>query len=129
MKPEDLLYAKTHEWVAVAEEEGVKTATMGISKFALEALKDLTYIDLPEVGKNVEAEEPIGEVESVKSVSDFYTPITGEVLAVNESLSDALETLSDDPYGNGWIAKIRITDDAGLSNLMDFTTYQKQCNE
>ena len=129
MKPEDLMYAKTHEWVAVVEEDDTKIATMGISAFAVEALTDLVYIDLPEVGKAVQAEEPFCEVESVKAVSDVYAPVTGEVTAVNDSLPDALETLGDDPYGNGWIAKIKITDEAALSKLMDFVAYQKQCNE
>ena len=129
MKPEELLYAKTHEWVALAEEDGTKIATLGISAFAVEALTDLVYIDLPEVGGKVEAEQAFCEVESVKAVSDIYAPVAGEVIAVNEALPDSLETLGDDPYGDGWIAKIKITDDAGLGNLMDHADYQKQCSE
>lgn len=129
MKPEELLYAKTHEWVAVAEEDGARVVTLGISAFAVEALTDLVYIDLPEVGKQVNAEQPFCEVESVKAVSDIYSPIDGEVIAVNESLPDALETLGEDPYNAGWIAKIKITDDAGLDNLMDHSAYEKQCGE
>ena len=129
MKPEELLYAKTHEWVAVTEEDGARVATLGISAFAVEALTDLVYIDLPEIGKQVEAEQPFCEVESVKAVSDIYSPIQGKVIAVNESLPDALETLGEDPYNAGWIAKIKISDDAGLSQLMDHTAYEKQCGE
>jgi glycine cleavage system H protein len=129
VKPEELLYAKTHEWVAVAEEDGARVVTLGISAFAVEALTDLVYIDLPEVGKQVNAEQPFCEVESVKAVSDIYSPIDGEVIAVNESLPDALETLGEDPYNAGWIAKIKITDDAGLDNLMDHSAYEKQCGE
>jgi len=129
VKPEELLYAKTHEWVAVSEENGDKVATLGISAFAVEALTDLVYIDLPAVGKQVEAQQPCCEVESVKAVSDVYSPVTGEVLAVNESLPDAPEILGEDPYEAGWIAKIKITDEAGLANLLDHTAYQKLCSE
>jgi len=129
VKPEDLLYAKTHEWLAVEEKDGDKIGTLGISAFAVEALTDLVYIELPKVGTTIQAEQPFCEVESVKAVSDVYAPVDGEVVAVNESLPDSLETLSNDPYGEGWIAKIKITDEAGLSNLMDYAAYQEQCNE
>ncbi len=129
MKPEDLHYAKTHEWVAVAEEGGAQIATVGISAFAVEALTDLVFIELPTVGQQVEAEQPFCEVESVKAVSDIYAPVDGEVVAVNTALPNALETLSSDPYGAGWIAKIKIKDDSALGNLLDHAAYQKQCEE
>jgi glycine cleavage system H protein len=129
VKPEELKYAKTHEWVAISEEGGAKIATVGISAFAVEALTDLVYIDLPAVGKQVEAEQPFCEVESVKAVSDIYSPVDGEVVAVNSDLPDKLETLSTDPYGEGWIAKIKISDEAGLSKLLDHAAYEKQCKE
>ena len=129
MNPADLLYSKTHEWLAVTEEGGNKVGTLGISAFAVEALTDLVYIDLPTVGKAVEAEQPFCEVESVKAVSDIYAPVAGEVIAVNDSLPDKLDTLSDDPYDEGWIAKIKITDEAGLSNLLDQVAYEKLCSE
>jgi len=129
VKPEELLYAKTHEWLAVTEEDGAKVATLGISAFAVEALTDLVYIDLPAVGKQVEAEQPCCEVESVKAVSDIYSPVTGEVIAVNETLPDAPEILGEAPYEAGWIAKIKITDEAGLANLLDHAAYQKLCSE
>ena len=129
MKPEQLLFAKTHEWIAVASEGGQKVATVGISAFAVETLTDLVFLELPKVGRTVKAEESFCEVESVKAVSDVYAPVAGEVIAVNASLPDRLETLSTDPYGEGWIAKIRITDDAGLAKLMKYTDYQKQCSE
>ena len=87
---------------------------VGLSAFAVEALTDLVFIELPKVGRQVKAEESFCEVESVKAVSDVYAPVTGEVIAVNESLPDNLETLSSDPYGDGWIARIKVTDDAGL---------------
>lgn len=129
MKPEELLFAKTHEWVSVAEEGGAKVATLGISAYAIEALTDLVYIDLPEVGKPVEAGQPFCEVESVKAVSDIYSPVDGEVTAVNDALPDALETLNSSPYDAGWIAKIKITSDAGLDQLLDHAAYQHQCGE
>lgn len=129
MKPEDLHYAKTHEWVSIAEVSGQKIATVGISAFAVEALTDLVFIELPKVGAQVETEQPFCEVESVKAVSDVYAPVTGEVIEVNTALPETLEILSTDPYAKGWIAKIRITDDANLGNLMDFAAYEKQCAE
>ena len=129
MKPQELLYAKTHEWIAIAEEDGTRVATLGISAFAVEALTDLVYIDLPEVGKQVEAEQAFCEVESVKAVSDIYSPIDGEVIAVNDDLPNSLETLGQDPYGRGWIAKIKINNDSGLNKLLDYSTYEKQCDE
>ena len=125
MKPEDLKFAKTHEWVAVSGD----VATVGISAFAVEALTDLVFIELPKVGAKVEAEEPFCEVESVKAVSDVYAPVAGEVIEANKTLPDRLEILSTDPYGEGWIAKIRISNDTNLSKLMDYAAYQKQCAE
>jgi glycine cleavage system H protein len=129
VKPEDLHYAKTHEWVSVAEVGGQKIATVGISAFAVEALTDLVFIELPKVGAQVEAEQPFCEVESVKAVSDVYAPVTGEVIEVNKTLPDRLEILGSDPYNEGWIAKIRITDESNLGNLLDFAAYEKQCAE
>lgn len=125
MKPESLKYAKTHEWVAVDGD----VATVGISAFAVEALTDLVFIELPKVGAKVAPEQPFCEVESVKAVSDVYAPVAGEVIAVNETLPEKLEVLSTDPYGEGWIAKIKISDDANLGKLMDYAAYEKQCAE
>ena len=129
MKPEELLYAKTHEWVAIANESGQKVATVGLTTFAVEALTDLVFIELPQVGRQVKADESFCEVESVKAVSDVYAPVAGEVTVVNSKLADDLETLSKDPFGAGWIAKIKIADEANLKNLMDYAAYQKQCAE
>jgi glycine cleavage system H protein len=129
VKPEELLYAKTHEWVSVSDEGGAKIVTLGISAFAVEALTDLVYIELPAIGKQVEAGQPFCEVESVKAVSDIYAPVDGEVVAVNDKLPDALETLNTDPYEAGWIAKIKITNDAGLTELLDHAAYEKLCSE
>ncbi len=129
MTPEELLYAKTHEWVSVSEDGGNKFATVGISAFAIEQLTDLVYIDLPDVGSEVTAGKSFGEIESVKAVSDLYSPVTGEIVEVNSGLSDSLETFSSDPYGAGWVIKVKVTDEATLSALMDHATYAKQCAE
>jgi glycine cleavage system H protein len=129
VKPENLLFAKTHEWVAVTNDGGQKIATVGLSAFAVEALTDLVFIELPKVGRQVKAEESFCEVESVKAVSDVYAPVAGEVIAANDALADNLELLSNDPYGEGWIARIKIADEAGLAKLMDHAAYQKQCAE
>jgi glycine cleavage system H protein len=129
VKPEELLFTKTHEWVSVANEGGQKIATMGLSAFAVEALTDLVFIELPKVGRQVQAGESFCEVESVKAVSDVYSPLAGEVAAVNSALADDLDTLSKDPFGNGWIAKIKVTDDSNLKSLLDYKAYQKQCAE
>ncbi len=127
MEPEKLLYATTHEWVSVDDETDV--ATVGISAFAVEQLTDLVYIELPEVGKVVTAGDSFGEIESVKAVSDLYCPVSGEILEVNKDLADSLETFSADPYGKGWIAKIKISDKSTLNALMDHPAYAKQCAE
>jgi len=129
VNPEELLYAETHEWVRVAEEEGQKIATIGISAFAVEQLTDLVFMELPAVGTQVEAQGEFGEVESVKAVSPLYSPVGGEIVAVNEKVPDALELLGEDPFGAGWLIKVQITDESGLSRLLDHAAYQKQCAE
>ncbi len=101
MNPEELRFATTHEWVKIEQTASEKTATVGISAFAVEQLTDLVYIDLPEVGRQVKFGESFGEIESVKAVSDLYSPVTGEIIEVNSDLSDSLETFSSDPYGAG----------------------------
>ncbi|HEV3341446.1 MAG TPA: glycine cleavage system protein GcvH [Pirellulales bacterium] len=128
-KPEQLLYAKTHEWVDVVQQGGQKTATIGITSFALEALTDLVYIELPKVGRQLKAGEPFGEIESVKAVSDLYSPVDGEVVKIHEGLGDKLETLHADPYGEGWLIEVKLTDDAALGKLMQLAAYEKQCAE
>jgi glycine cleavage system H protein len=129
LNPENLRFAKTHEWVAVSEEEGAQIATVGISAFAVEALTDLVFIELPKLGSHAEAQQAFCEVESVKAVSDVYAPVSGEVVEVNQQLPDALEKLSDDPYGAGWIAKIRLSNPAELEALLDNKAYEAQCTE
>jgi len=129
MKPEELLFAKTHEWAHVESSGGGKVATVGISAFAVEALTDLVYMQLPAVGRKVKAGESFGEIESVKAVSDLYSPVDGEVVEVNSALPNKLETLNADPYGAGWVAKIKLADGAALRNLLDYAAYQKMCAE
>jgi len=129
MDPAELLYAETHEWVHIAHENGDTIATVGISAFAVEALTDLVYIQLPDVGQSVAAGSSFGEVESVKAVSDIYSPLEGEIVAVNSGLPDELESLSQDPYGRGWIIKVKVTNDSAMGDLLDYNAYQKQCAE
>jgi glycine cleavage system H protein len=129
VKPEDLLYSETHEWVRVEAEDGAKIAVIGLTAFAVEQLTDLVYLELPDVGREVAAGGEFGEVESVKAVSPLYSPVDGQIVAVNSELPDKLEILGDDPYTEGWIVKIRITDESSLAKLMDFAAYQKQCAE
>ncbi len=126
----DRLYSKTHEWVRLeAGPSGGKTAVVGLTAFALESLTDLVHVELPKAGSQVKAGEPFGEIESVKAVSDLYSPVDGEITAVNSALVDNLEHLADDPYQSGWFIKIKIADEAGLAQLLDEAAYKKQCEE
>ena len=127
MNPEELLYCETHEWVSITDEGGSKTATVGISKFAVEQLTDLVFMELPETGTEVAAGDEFGEVESVKAVSSLYAPVAGKILEVNHDLPNNLETLSEDPYDKGWIIRLAVSDDSALSKLLDYQAYQKQC--
>lgn len=127
MKPEELLYAETHEWLAVSTEAGRKVGTIGISAFAIEQLTDLVHMVLPKVGTKATAGKEFGEVESVKAVSSLYSPVSGEIIAVNDQLPGRLERLGDDPYTTGWMIKVAISDEGDLQKLMDFAAYQKQC--
>ena len=127
MKPEELLFAETHEWVHVSQEEGNQIATVGISAFAVEQLTDLVYLELTDPGTALTSGDEFGEVESVKAVSSLYSPVTGEIVEVNTGLADQLETLNDNPYDGGWMIKVKINDDQALSGLMDHASYLKQC--
>jgi len=113
-------FAKSHEW---ARPEGDGLVTVGISAYAVEALTDLVFMQLPEVGRHVKAGDSLGEIESVKAVSDVYAPISGEVVAVNAGLPGALETLGRDPYGGGWMVRIRPDSPAELDSLLDEGAY------
>lgn len=118
-----LRYAKTHEWLHVAGDVG----TIGITDFAVKELTDLVYIDLPKVGRTLTAGDVFGEVESVKAVSDLYAPVSGDVIAVNANLPNDLDTLSQDPFGRGWLIKVRLNNPAEAGKLMDQATYHKEC--
>jgi len=127
MKPEELLFAETHEWVAVTTEGSRKVGTIGITAFAIEQLTDLVHMVLPKVGAKAVAGKEFGEVESVKAVSSLYSPVSGEIIAINDSLPGKLERLGDDPYTGGWMIKVAIADESELSKLMNYAAYQKQC--
>jgi glycine cleavage system H protein len=131
VNPAELRYAKTHEWVHLQTQGGQQIATLGLTAFALQNLTDLVYLDLSPVGTALKAGEPFGQVESVKAVSDLYSPVDGEVLQTHAELAEAdkLAHLADDPYGNGWLVKIKVTNPAGLATLVDYAAYQKQCKE
>ena len=118
--PEDLRYSSDHEWVKV---EG-DTVRIGITDYAQDALGDVVFVDLPEVGRAVTAGESMSEVESTKSVSDLYAPVTGSVVEVNGDLADAPERLNDDPYGEGWIYVLSVDDRAQLDELLDAAAYR-----
>lgn len=120
--PADLKYAKTHEWVRV-EEDG--TLTVGISEHAQELLGDMVYVEVPEVGAEVDAEQACAVVESVKAASDVYSPVTGEVIEVNETLADSPEIVNNDPYEAGWIMRVRPDKMDDLDQLMDADAYQE----
>jgi glycine cleavage system H protein len=119
----DLKFAKTHEWI---RPEAGGLATVGISAYAVEALTDLVFMQLPQVGRKVKAGESIGEIESVKAVSDFYAPVSGEIVEVNAALPGTLETLGQDPYGAGWLVRIRPENPAELAALLDQAAYDAQ---
>lgn len=116
-------YAKTHEWVSV---DG-NTATVGISDFAVHALTDLVYIDLPKVGRSLTKGAVFGVVESVKAASDLYSPVDGTVTEVNSSLEGDLATLTADPFGAGWMIKVQLKDAAAVEGLMDEAAYKAFC--
>jgi len=118
---EDLRYTSEHEWVAPGE----SAPTVGITDFAQDALGDIVYVQLPQVGATVAAGEPIGEVESTKSVSEIYAPYAGTVAARNELLADTPELINTDPYGEGWLVRLEPDDPAALDALLDAAAYQK----
>lgn len=120
--PEQLLYCDSHEWAHVSD--GV--ATVGISAFAVAELTDLVFMALPKVGQKVTAGEEFGEVESVKAVSPMYSPVSGEVVEVNEDLVNKLEVLSHDPYNEGWIMKVKVADESELGRLLNYEKYKAQ---
>jgi len=120
MYPENFRYTKEHEWVLVEGDIG----TVGITEHAQEELGDIVYVDLPKVGTRVEAGKSLGSVESVKAVSDIYSPVSGEITEINESLADAPEKLNSDPHGAAWLVKMRLSSPEEIKNLMSAADYQ-----
>jgi glycine cleavage system H protein len=123
--PNDLKYSQTHEWI---RPEG-EIATIGITDHAQAELGDIVYLDLPEVGRILQSDHPFGEVESVKAVSELFAPISGEVVETNTNIKDSTEVVNDDPYGAGWLIRVRISNPSELSNLMDSADYKKFADE
>jgi glycine cleavage system H protein len=119
--PPGLKYSKEHEWVAAEE----TVATIGITDHAQEQLGEIVYIELPSIGEKVSKDDPFGVVESVKAVSDIYAPVSGTVLEINEDLAESPEVVNEDPYGDGWLIKVRISDLGDLDDLMDNEEYEQ----
>ena len=120
--PENLYYTKEHEWLKIEDD----TATMGITDYAQKSLHEIVFVDLPEIKRKVRQMEPIGTVESVKAVSEIYTPISGEIMEVNKELNEKPELVNQDPYGKGWIAKIRPENlDNEIKNLLTPQQYRE----
>ena len=123
MVPEDLRYSKTHEWARL--DAGADVVTMGITDFAVEQLGDVVFLELPRVGARLTRGTPLGVIESVKAAVDLFAPVSGEVVEVNTPLADDFETLSRDPYGRGWMVKIRVAGADALSGLLSPEEYRK----
>ncbi|WP_294661247.1 glycine cleavage system protein GcvH [Rothia mucilaginosa] len=125
--PAELSYTSEHEWVSALTAEGI--VRVGITDHAQDALGDVVYVDLPSVGDSVAAEESFGEIESTKSVSDLFAPISGEIVAVNETLEDDPAQVNSDPYGEGWIVEIRPENADDLANLLDAEAYKAELDK
>ncbi|MGH3459272.1 glycine cleavage system protein GcvH [Aeromicrobium sp.] len=125
MIPEDLYYSEEHEWVRLDDD----VATIGITDFAQEQLGDIVYVDLPQVGDTVASGAVIGELESTKSVSDVFSPLSGEVMARNETLDGGAEVINSDPYGEGWLIKVRVTDEDVTESLLTPEAYGSLVSE
>ena len=119
--PEDLLYSASHEWVKITGD----VAIIGISDYAQSELGDIIFVETPEIGRKIQAGQPFGSIEAVKTVSDLYGPLTGEVTEVNSKLTDTPEVINSDPYGEGWIIKMKITDMSAKANLLSVQKYKE----
>lgn len=122
--PKGLKYSKEHEWVLVEDEDG---AVIGISDFAQNELGEVVYVEAPELGEKISRDDPFGAVESVKAVSDLYAPVSGAVTEVNDALRDTPELINEDPYGEGWIVKVAMSDPGELDGLMTAEEYAAYC--
>ena len=118
--PDDLRYHPEHDWARIDGD----TATFGITWYAQDQLGEVVFVDPPEVGKTVSKDEPYAEIESVKAVSDVVAPLSGEITEVNEALGDTPETVNEDPYGDGWLVRIKLSDTSEVDDLMDASTYE-----
>ena len=118
--PDELRYHPEHDWARIDGD----TATFGITWYAQDQLGEVVFFELPDVGSTVKKDQPYAEVESVKAVSDVYSPLSGEIIEVNEALSDAPEKINDDPYGDGWLVRVRLSDQSELDQLMDVEAYR-----
>jgi glycine cleavage system H protein len=119
--PEDLYYTETHEWLKVEGDTGI----VGITDYAQKELSDIVYVDLPEIGKNFNRGDVLGTLEAVKAVSDFYIPVSATILEVNEELKANPALINKDPYGNGWLVKIKLTNPQEVSTLLNAAQYEK----
>ena len=122
--PDDLLYTKDHEWARVEDKAGQKIATIGISRFAVDQLGDVTQVELPKEGESLKQAEVFGSVESVKAVSDLFAPLSGKIVKVNSPLADSPEYVNEDPYDEGWMIQIALANPDELKALMDAEAYQ-----
>ena len=120
-----LRFTPTHEWVHLHGD----VATVGISRFAVEQLTDLILIDLPKLGRKVELGKSFGEIESVKAVSDLYSPVSGEVIEVNKAVADDVQLLAQDPYQKGWLIKVRLDQSGQIANLLDYSDYEAKVKD
>ena len=118
--PDELRYHPEHDWARIDGDE----ATFGVTWFAQEALGEVVFFDPPQAGASTSKDQPYAEIESVKAVSDVVSPLSGEIVAVNEALSDAPEKVNEDPYGDGWLVKLRLSDVSEVDDLMDASTYE-----
>jgi glycine cleavage system H protein len=121
--PEDLKYTDEHEWVAVSSDGGRAIARVGVTDYAQQQLGDVVFVQLPDVGQRADAGAPVGEVESTKSVSEIFAPVSGEVVAVNEELEEQPELINSDPYGAGWLLEIAVDDPGAVEDLLDAEAY------
>src|SRR3954463_9339906 len=119
--PSDIKYTKDHEWIKMTDE---KTAVVGITDFAQKELGDIVYVDITSIGKELEAEEVFGTVEAVKTVSDLFLPLAGEIIEFNDSLESKPETVNSDPYGNGWMIKVKVANTADFETLLSADDYK-----
>jgi glycine cleavage system H protein len=123
--PDELLYHPEHDWARVEGDE----ATLGITWYAQDALGEVVFFDPPDVGTDVTKDQPYAEVESVKAVSEVYAPLSGEVTEINQAVDDSPETINEDPYGRGWLAKVKLSDPSEADDLMDAAAYRKLLEE